>query len=84
MEKKTLEDIEAQIVPCELLCEECGTTLSVFDDECEECGQETFFSIDAYYADMREQINSKFENQSLIIGKSGVSGTPHLHGEQND
>lgn len=65
----SLDDIEAQIVPCELLCEECGTVLSIFDDECGECGKETYFSIDAYYSDIRDQIEAKFYKQKISGGK---------------
>jgi hypothetical protein len=38
-------------------CEECGTELSIFDDECSECGEPTSWSTDCQVKDIRENLN---------------------------
>lgn len=62
---RTLEEIEPKIVGAALMCEECGTVLSVFDDECGYCGKETGFGVDAYYVGMRDEIEEIFNRQTI-------------------
>lgn len=57
----TLQDFEDEILGITLECEECGTVLSIFDEECGECNTSTNFN-DAYYSDLKEKIIEKFEN----------------------
>lgn len=59
--KQTIEEIEASVVGVELMCEQCGTILSVFDDECGECGAPTGFSNDPYYLEMRSEIEEEMQ-----------------------
>lgn len=58
---KTLQDIANELVGIELLCENCGTVLGLFDNECTECGEETRFSVDGYYSSMREEAEERYE-----------------------
>ncbi len=58
---KTLDDIAGELVGVELLCENCGTELNLFDDECSFCGDDTTFGIDGYYNNLREEALEKFE-----------------------
>jgi len=64
---KTIEEIEPSVVGVELMCEECGTILSVFDDECAECGTQTGFSNDPYYLEMRSEIEDQLGQESLKV-----------------
>ena len=57
---KELSDFENEIISIALECEECGTLLSIFDDECGECGVPTRFN-DAYYNNIKEKIYAEHE-----------------------
>jgi len=58
---KTISDIANELVGMELMCENCGTVLELFDDECAECGTETGFGVNGYYSSMREEAEEKYE-----------------------
>ena len=68
---KELSDFENELVGIALECEECGTVLSIFDDECGECGISTRFN-DAYYVDIKEKICEKYEAYKTNQQDKGV------------
>jgi len=43
----------------DFMCEDCGTELSIFDDECSECGEYTRWSTDFQVREVREELNER-------------------------
>ncbi|MEA1891616.1 MAG: hypothetical protein U9N33_02780 [Campylobacterota bacterium] len=40
----TREEAEAEVISCELECDQCGTVCDINDTECGECGEPVDFS----------------------------------------
>lgn len=52
--KMDLDEFLEDKLGTELECEDCGTILSLLDNECGECGEETGYCVDGYYNTIRE------------------------------